>query len=897
MKELAESVYSKLDNSPAVQPGNPYSLFQGPGANSMRSVLDDFSAALSAVGSLVRADKRVCKELVTQECFLNAGALAVSRFPNAQQVHPQMRHHPRFIEAAGTKGTALEHQTLIGRVLRISPDPRDPKLLELFKDTTRQPRNVLDGKVTDLRKRCAQAQAVGVEILMCCLRAGGPAKAGAMQWLVQSLVQNAEVEKDQPSPLLGASSGFMLNLGAVFLQLAHPVIADVEKLKKADLFYLFSPEGHIAFSEDLTKLMPLAYFAALTNATSVPPPVPPRAPTGEFNFITQSFFLCWRALHLGFVPQCNRYLNILRNLNHHQEGLATGDPQAMYYLVLRFGTDAQLLSPELLQEVVLFCAAASTKLIDTLEGDQKNAMETSSDEVNYQDWLCTPEELTADQKHILLNLPEHLVDDIMTMLIFVARTSPATLKSAPMDSTLSLIVFFLRRPWAIQKPHLRAKFGLVLFHIFLPVAARSHEEMYTHLPSVDGPHTNLLSTHVMAQRYMSPGLLLLYGDVERTGFYEKLTNRRCIMVVLKHLWTLPTHRSAFRGIATLRDSAAADQDYFVRFANGLMNETNSLVATTMDKLVEIRKTQQLMQNLPEWGRLSEEERKQVTEKHESNEQECKGSAGLCLETLNMLNYLTSDEVIRQPFLHDAILPRFTSTLLNVLQRIVGTKSLEIKVDNMESYNFQPKVMLTEICLAMVHFHDSALFWQAVASDSFYNNGGPIRKALSTATRLSLIAPSELEQLNALYAQVQQARASSLNIDSIIEDAPFEFMDPLLDTLMRDPVKLPSSGQIVDRATIAQHLLNDSTGNIVCAAVSVMYRCLKFICCCLAQIRSIAPPSASPWWSRYRNFGKSTCTSSCSRESSIICYNCFLFTQIKCRIQTWLDAKIAEQQQS
>jgi ubiquitin conjugation factor E4 B len=408
----------------------------------------------------------------------------------------------------------------------------------------------------------------------------------------------------------------------------------------------------------------------------------------------------------------------------------------------------------------------------------------------------------------------------MTMLIFIARTSPASLKGAPLDSTLSLIVFFLRRPWSVQKPHLRAKFGLVLFHIFLPVAARSHEEMYTHLPSVDGPHTNLLSTHAAAQRYMPPGLLLLYGDVERTGFYEKLTNRRCIMVVLKHLWTLSSHRPAFRGIATLQSSSGASgtatedsQGYFVRFANGLMNETNALVATTMDKLVEIRKTQVLMQNLPEWGRLSEEERKQITEKHEANESECKGSAGLCLETVNMLNYLTSDEVIRQPFLHDAILPRFTSTLLNVLQRIVGAKSLEIKVDNIESYNFQPKVMLTEICCAMVHFHDCPQFWEAVAKDSFYDNGGPIRKALSTVTRLSLITPEEVQQLHHLYEKVQQARVSFVDLDSLMEDAPFEFMDPLLDTLMRDPVRLPTSGTIVDRSTIAQHLLNVDHGKI------------------------------------------------------------------------------------
>jgi hypothetical protein len=60
--------------------------------------------------------------------------------------------------------------------------------------------------------------------------------------------------------------------------------------------------------------------------------------------------------------------------------------------------------------------------------------------------------------------------------------------------------------------------------------------------------------------YLAPALLLMYGDVERTGlppsanddcsppegFYEKLVNRRSIMVVLRHLWTLAPHRPAFR---------------------------------------------------------------------------------------------------------------------------------------------------------------------------------------------------------------------------------------------------------------------------------------------------------------------------------------------------------------
>ncbi|RYH31359.1 hypothetical protein EON65_02720, partial [archaeon] len=401
----------------------------------------------------------------------------------------------------------------------------------------------------------------------------------------------------------------------------------------------------------------------------------------------------------------------------------------------------------------------------------------------------------------------------------------------PLTSVLSLILYFLRRPWAMQSPHLRAKLGLVLYNVFLPVTVRgSRDEMYTHLPSMDTPHTNLLSIHLEAQHYLAPALLLLYGDVERTGYYEKLTNRRSIMIVLKHLWTLPTHRSAFRGIATVDvdtrhleestgagagSSSGAAQDggrnSFVRFANGLLNETNALVATTMDKLSEIRKTQLLMQNPTEWGAISEEERNRIKERHESNEMECKGTAGLCLETVDMLNYLTSDEVIRTPFLFDEILPRFTSTLLNVLQRIVGTKSLEIKVDNMESYNFDPRTMLREITQTMSHFCTEPRFWTAVAQDSFFSEGGPLRKAISTVTRLTLVTAAEVEQLRSLYESVQKSRADVVDLNSLVEDAPFDFMDPLLDTLMRDPVRLPTSNTIVDRTTIAQHLLNVEIG--------------------------------------------------------------------------------------
>ena len=44
-------------------------------------------------------------------------------------------------------------------------------------------------------------------------------------------------------------------------------------------------------------------------------------------------------------------------------------------------------------------------------------------------------------------------------------------------------------------------------------------------------------------------------------------------------------------------------------------------------------------------------------------------------------------------------------------------------------------------------------------------------------------------------------------DEFEDEPPDEFTDPIMGTIMIDPVRLPTSGQIVDRSTIARQLLS------------------------------------------------------------------------------------------
>ena len=54
-------------------------------------------------------------------------------------------------------------------------------------------------------------------------------------------------------------------------------------------------------------------------------------------------------------------------------------------------------------------------------------------------------------------------------------------------------------------------------YLFLPAHALEDAERWSGNKPVEGPHRHILSSHFGAQRHLAPALLLLYGDVEKTG--------------------------------------------------------------------------------------------------------------------------------------------------------------------------------------------------------------------------------------------------------------------------------------------------------------------------------------------------------------------------------------------
>ena len=70
--------------------------------------------------------------------------------------------------------------------------------------------------------------------------------------------------------------------------------------------------------------------------------------------------------------------------------------------------------------------------------------------------------------------------------------------------------------------------------------------------------------------------------------------------------------------------------------------------------------------------------------------------------------------------------------------------------------------------------------------------------------------ADVEELEMLGTRVAGAAAELADEEAAFEDPPDDYVDPLIGTLMEDPVTLPASHVTIDRSSILRHLLSDET---------------------------------------------------------------------------------------
>jgi ubiquitin conjugation factor E4 B len=143
-----------------------------------------------------------------------------------------------------------------------------------------------------------------------------------------------------------------------------------------------------------------------------------------------------------------------------------------------------------------------------------------------------------------------------------------------------------------------------------------------------------------------------------------------------------------------------------------------------------------------------------------------------------------------------------------LDALVGPKQAQLKVENPEEYGWNPRQMLAEITDVFLNLKDQESFVNSVATDGRSYKPENFDTAARILDRVKLKSAEQLKEWQQLGERVKTAKLAADEEEADLGDIPSEFEDPLMATLMDNPVILPASKAVVDLSTIRSHLLSD-----------------------------------------------------------------------------------------
>ncbi|XP_066922247.1 LOW QUALITY PROTEIN: ubiquitin conjugation factor E4 B-like [Clytia hemisphaerica] len=608
-----------------------------------------------------------------------------------------------------------------------------------------------------------------------------------LRFLAAVLTGNAKKSQIQADEKLLATDGFMINVLTILQNLFRKV-----KLEKIDRTYVVNPQSRLNMSQFSTIKSSKEEMAQWKDSLDE------KKELSELSFSTECFYFTYFCHHISVIPAMRKYIQRMRAIrdmnkliteieSHESEWKHTSLSARNTMLLKKWKAQlkqlveqdvcavAGLIDEELMRRCLRFYSSSARWLVDILtQGRGQNAE------------FPLPEDVPV----VFGALPDFFIEDIVEFLLFIDIHLPQILDDPAMDDFVPLIVILLCNYNYIANPYLVAKLVELLFAMdpALQPRARNLYEKF--------------ANNTIAENHLMKALIKFYVDVESTGssneFYDKFGIRYHISIILKGLWKRPIHRQAF--------ILETNGDHFTRFINMLINDTTFLLDESVDTLKNIRDTQELMANTTEWEKLPREGRTSRQRQLATDERQCKSYLTLASETVDMLHYLTLE--IKEPFLQEKLAERLSVMLNYNVKQFTGEKYRDLKVKKPEKYGFQPKILLDKITDIYIHL-DSKPFANAVASDERSYRKELFDDCISLLQRTGLKSDMKLYQLRGFTDMVEEIYIENSKMALDLDDAPDEYRDPLMDTVMLDPVLLPS-GTIMDRSVIDRHLLNSNT---------------------------------------------------------------------------------------
>ncbi|WFD06541.1 RING-type E3 ubiquitin transferase [Malassezia vespertilionis] len=699
-----------------------------------------------------------------------------------------------------TSAAMMERESLFGPLLRLScfadayPDIAKTYFTEA---KTRSPYE-LENSMSSLRMSLNVVQSNNFHIFNALVRAGAAPRERVLQYFGTVCALNAKRGAMQVRSKEVASDAFMVNVYDIVLRFAAPFAEPTcAKIDRVD------PEYMLRQARWDTKTLTRIHASETQGAEWVESGARYDTPP---NFITEIFFIGVRLSNLALGKAMRRVDEREKEMDHLQKRIKEFEDSRVRWEAMAhagnvenllkrlaaqrdklhsevIAAQTQLLEPGFVQGVIGFVGFTMTWLVRLADPDSAHPAT--------QITLPLPRELPE----LFRMLPEHIFEDVCDIILFYSRRKPDVLDVHAQNTIVVFSTTFLSSGWFIRNPFLKAKLAEMLSYNVMPYDA--------HPAGVMG---DVVNSHPVALKHLVPSLMAFWIDAESTGsasqFYDKFNFRYHLTQIFKAIWDNPDHKKQ------LYREAEEHQTEFVVFINRLMNDVTYLLDDALDKLAELHTKQLEMDDADNWAALSPQEREEIESATRSIESQIRSDLSLGHEFLRLLIRFTSET--SKAFMTPEVVDRLAAMLDYNLDVLVGPRCQELKVKDPKRIGFDPRNMLREILAVFLNLAPHDEFAAAMARDGRSYRRETFSKAATIAQRHMLLSPPEIDVLATLVDRVERIKQTEAEKEQDLGDIPDEYLDPLLATIMRDPVRLPASRMVIDRSTIKAHLLSDGT---------------------------------------------------------------------------------------
>ncbi|KAL8831689.1 MAG: hypothetical protein Q9170_005185 [Blastenia crenularia] len=752
-----------------------------------------FSEDETVEPALVNAVEDLSRQLAkkTMNDDYKSYVLALRRLIRYPAIVKAIAQSPLFLPLS-TSASDLEATTLLGPFFAISPLQADITT-DFFSSPKTRDRAFITNSQQSLRMSLNTHQQDLLDIVNHIVKSDKSARDRMLDWFAVCVNKNHKRRALQVDKKLVSSDGFMINITVCLDQLCEPFMdAQFSKIDRIDFEYLRrQPRIDI---KDETKLN--------MDQNTAENFYDERA-QGSNNFISEVFFLTLAAHHYGTEATNQTLSQLEKDLKRMEKHIEEIELDRHKWInnpaQLEMFDNAIKKYKDQIDKGISYKYAVQGVLLD--EQMQTRSLQFMRYVIVWLLRLASqtnfPKQpirlpLNPDHTNVFEALPEYFLEDVVGEYRFVMRNMPWAISSTQSDELIILCITFLRNSEKIKNPYLKSGLVTILFAGTWPGPNRPK-----------GVLGDLLMGLPIATEHLLHALMKFYIEVENTGahtqFYDKFNIRYEIFQIIKCIWANQIYRE------NLDRESKANVDFFVRFVNLLLNDVTFVLDESLTAFQQIHNLSQELRN-PQ--HIEQAIRQEKEEALTAAKGKAKSYMQLTNETVAMLKLFT--EALADAFTMPEIVQRLADMLDYNVDALVGPKSSELKVENPQEYDFQPRVLLADILDVYLHLRNKENFILAVARDGRSYKPANFQKATTIfrTKAKELKSPQELHAWTVLGEKFKKAKEADEQAEDDLGEIPDEFLDPLMYTLMTDPVILPTSKTTIDRSTIRSHLLSD-----------------------------------------------------------------------------------------